>query len=162
MEYLNLIPILVDNFNSSMDRFIPGICVVVLFGRVLQYTLKRFQKDGFGKAIYLGTLACIEAIALVFIIGLAPQFASRLVQNYFHVSTVFLRWMSLYALIFLFAFLQIPKHSRIRGLASLFILLTTFVLGWLYARWVGLIFVSMPIVLIFLHVMDRVAQVIIP
>jgi hypothetical protein len=162
MEYINLIPILVDKFNSAMDRFIPGICVVVLFGRVLQYTLKRIQKDGFGKAIYLGTLAGIEAIALVFIIGFAPLFASRFIQNYFNVSTVFIRWVSLYVLVFLFAFLQIPQHSRVRGLSSLFILLTTFVLGWLYARWVGLIFVSIPIVLIFLHVMDKVAQAIIP
>ena len=160
MNYLGLIPILVDKFNNSMDTVIPLFCVVLLIGRVLQYTLKRIQKEGLSKGFYLGVLAGIEAVIGVIVIGFIPQWISKGIHNYFSITVM--RWIVLYLLVFAFAFSQIPMHSRWRGLTSLLTLLTTFVLGWLYARWVGLIFVSLPIVLIFIHTLDKVAQAILP
>lgn len=163
-NYLSLllrnIPILVDKFNNGMDKLLPQVFVVILIGWVLRYTLQRIRKDGLSRGVYLGVLAGIEAMTLVFLIGFVPQWISKGIHNYFGVTVV--RWLVLYLLVFAFAFSQIPKHSRWRGLTSLLILLTTFVLGWLYARWVGLIFVSLPILLIFLHALDKVAQAIIP
>ncbi len=117
-------------------------------------------KEGPGKGFYLGVLAGIEAVIAVIVIGFVPQWISKAIHNYF--STTVVRWMVLYFLIFAFAFSQIPKHSRWRGLISLLSLLSTFVLGWLYARWVGIMFVSLPIVLIFIHTIDKLAQAILP
>ena len=160
MNYLSLIPILVDKFNSSMDRFIPGMCVVVLIGWVLRYTLKRIKKDGLGKGVYLGVLAGIEAGILALIVDFVPELISKGIHNYF--SIVVIRWGLLCLLILAYAYFTIPKHSRARGLSSILILLTTFLLGWLYARWLGIVFVSIPILAIFIHVIDKVAQAILP
>lgn len=160
MDYMSFIPILVDKFNNSMDTVVPMFCVVLLIGRVLQYTLKRIQKEGPGKGFYLGVLAGIEAVIAVIVIGFLPQWIPKGIHNYY--STTVVRWIVLYLLVFAFVFSQIPMHSRWRGLTSLLTLTSTFVLGWLYARWAGIIFVSVPIVAIFIHVIDKMAQAILP
>src|SRR6266487_3630900 len=131
MNYLSLIPILVDKFNSSMDRLFPEFCVVLLIGIVLRYTLQRIRKEGFNRGTYLGILAGVEAFILVRTVGYAPQFISSSIHNYLNVDTVVVRWMILYLLVFVYTLFEIPKHSRWRGLTSLLTLLTTFILGWL-------------------------------
>ncbi len=149
-----------EKFNNSMDRLFSEICVVALVGLILRYTLKRIRKDGFGKGIYLGVLAGVEAIILVLIIDYVPKLASKVIHNFF--SPVTIRWALLCLLIVGYAYSIMPKHSRTRGLCSILILLTTFIFGWLYDHWVGIIFVSTPIVLIYIHAIDKVAQVLLP
>lgn len=151
--------LLLININKGIDIFVSILFAVGIVVAVAVYIWK-IRKEGPGKVIYLGTLAIAEAIVLVTIIYFLPQWITILFQNVVEVSTV--RWVILYLMIVpLFYFLTRQQSGR-RGLYTSLILLTTLLLGWLYNRWIGMIFISAPILLIYFHVIDKLAQVIIP
>ena len=56
------------------------------------------------------------------------------------------------------------KYSGFRGLLTSLGVLTVFLFGWYWQslRWLGILFVSLPILIIFLFTLDRLAQVILP
>jgi hypothetical protein len=150
----------IDIFNKSLDKFIPVICVAALVSIILNYTCKRIQKDGLSRGIYYGVLACIEASILVLVIGYFPSWISKVVNGF--VSVVAIRWLLIFLLLGLIVRLTSRKGTHKRILFPILILLAIFLLGWLYDRWVGILFISVPILLIFYHVIYKVAQVILP
>lgn len=151
---------LVNEFNSLLDKIVPGIFVLVLLIAILVYTGKRIAKDGFGRGIYLFALAGMEAVLLVFIIIYLPILVSRGIQNYFEPPTI--RWVILYLMGCTVWFMISRPIGGMRGLYTILILLTTFLLGWLYDHWVGIILISLPMLIIFVHVVTRVAQILLP
>jgi hypothetical protein len=155
-----IIVFLINMFNRGMDKLIPAICGIALITAILSYTRKRIKKDGLGKGFYLGVLAGVEAITLVAFLYYFPIQASRIAPKL--ISPAAIRWALLYLLIVPFWYSTTRRNSGTRGLFSILILLTSFLLGWSYDHWVGVIFISVPILLIFFHVIDKVAQVIMP
>ncbi|HLO30993.1 MAG TPA: SPFH domain-containing protein [Anaerolineales bacterium] len=143
-----------------MDRLVPAICIAALIIAILSYTRKRIQKDGLGKAIYLGVLAGIELLLLVLVIDYLPKLTSKVIHNF--ISPVTLRWALLYLLAIAWIYPRTRKNSGRRGLYSILILMTTLLLGWGYDRWIGILFISLPVLFIFIFVVDRVAQIILP
>lgn len=151
---------LLNIYNQGMDRLIPLIILVLLVSVIILYTQRRIQKGGLGKGIYQGILALIESSFLIILISYAPLFLAKVFNNLVGASTI--RWAMLCLMIVPAWYFTTHAYSGRRGLYSILILLTTYLLGWLYDRWIGLLFVSIPILLIFYHVIDGLAQVIIP
>jgi hypothetical protein len=147
-------------FNQGMDRLIPIICMIALAITILRYTLKKIQKDGLSKGIYYGVLACIEASIPILIIGYLPNWISSVIKGL--ASPVTVRWVLICLALLLFVSWRSRKSTEKRGLYSILILFTVFLLGWLFDRWVGIFFISAPILLIFYHVIYKVSQVVLP
>lgn len=160
MININAVIVRIDAFNSFLDRIVPGIFALVLSTLILSYAVKRISKDGLSKAIYLAALASVEAVVLVFIIIYAPVLVSRGFKNLLEPATI--RWVILYVVGYAIWYLISRTNGGMRGLYSILILLTVFLLGWFYDRWVGIIFISLPILWIFYHVVNKVAQVLLP
>jgi hypothetical protein len=150
----------IDIFNKSLDKFIPIICVVALAFIILKYTRKRIQKDGVSRGIYYGVMACIEASLLILVIGYVPSWISIVINGF--ASSVTVRWVLIFLAFGLFVRSSSRKSTEKRGLYSIFILLAVFFMGWLFDRWMGILFITVPILLIFYHVIYRVAQVVLP
>jgi hypothetical protein len=151
---------LINAIDTGMDILLSVICVIGLVGAVLSYTRSRIRKDGFAKGMYLGVLAGIEAIVLILIIYFIPLLLERVLPNIVRASSI--RWLLLYVFLVPLWYFVTRRDSGTRGLYFLLILLTTFLLGWQYYHWIGVVFISVPIALIFFHVIDRLAQVVIP
>lgn len=160
MININAILVLINDFNTFMDKAVPGFCAAALILRILSYTLSRIKKDGLTKGIYLAALASLEAVFAVFVVYHIPIIASRSINNYFEPASI--RWVILYILGIAGWFALSRSNGGTRGLYSILILLTVFLLGWFYDRWVGIIFVSMPILLILVYVIRKVALVLLP
>jgi hypothetical protein len=110
--------------------------------------------------MYYGVLASIEASLLVLVIGYVPSWISNGINGF--ASPVTIRWVLICLGLLLFVSFASRKSTEKRGLYSALILLTVFFIGWLFDRWVGVLFITVPILLIFYHVIDKVAQVILP
>jgi len=163
MENLNALS-LVNIINEGMDVFVSFILVIGLLIGILLYTLSRIQKDGPGKGIYLGVLAAVEAAFLAIFFYFIPQWVTQVIEDKagISISAGTVRWVMLYLLGVPGWYLLTRRDSGRRGLYSILIILTTFLLGWLYNRWIGILFISAPILLIYFHVIDKLAQATIP
>jgi hypothetical protein len=150
---------LIEEFNNFLDKTVPGAFCLLLALLILSYARKKIAKDGFGKGFYLAALASLEAVLLVFIIVYFPILISNGLKNFFEPASI--RWVMIYLLGFMLWYM-ISRSSGRRGLYSILILITVFLLGWFYDRWVGILFVSLPILWIFWHVLGKVAQVLLP
>ena len=150
----------IDYFNKGMDIIVSLVCLILLARAVVSYTYHRIQKDGWGKGIYLGALAFLEAILLVVLIYLLPLLLARVLNNRFSVSSI--RWVVLYLWAFLMWRIFSRQNGGRRSLNSIFLVLTIFLLGWQYNHWLGILLVSVPILWILIHAMDKLAQVVLP
>lgn len=160
MIHTDILVLSIEIFNKGLDKFIPVICIFVAAVIILRYTYKRIQKEGISKGIYYGVLASIEVMLPAVIIVYIPTLISKVMGNFVSIAAV--RWILLFLAIILWIRLSGRKDTQKRGPYVVLIVLTVFLLGWLFDRWIGVIFVSMPILLIFYHVIDKVAQVVLP
>jgi hypothetical protein len=159
MENLNALS-LIGLFNKGMDIVISLLSLIVLARAVVSFMYMRIQKDGLGRGIYLGTLAFIEVAFLIAIIYLVPLGLAGWLGN--RVSVSMFRWVVLYFSTPTLWYFLTRKQSGLGGLSSVLIVLTVLLLGWQYNHWIGVLFISLPILMIFLHSIDRLAQVVIP
>lgn len=80
----------------------------------------------------------------------------------YETSREVLSWFIIYLIIIPYWHFRTYKYSGIRGSLSISITLTIFLLGWLYNNWLGIIIISLPLLLIFLYLIFKIAQVILP
>jgi hypothetical protein len=146
--------------NQGMDLLIPTLCAIGLAIILISYTRNKIQKDGLGKGVYLGSLAFLEITFLVAVIYYAPKALANIIGDSQH--TALLRWLVIYSIAIPGWYFLTKKHSDKRGVISVLIILLTFSLGWLYDQWIGIIFISTPMTLIYYHVIYKVAQIIYP
>ena len=168
---LNALELLINNirvgirdFNLKLDIYVPALVVVFLLWTLTKYIRNKIKSDGFQKGIYYGSLAIFETS--IVIIGLftiywitqwtAIVFLGQLLES----STIY--WGLIYFLLIPFWHLVTRKNSNWRGTFSVFITLTVFLIGWLYNYWIGILFISIPITLLFAHLISSFAQVILP
>lgn len=150
----------IDYFNTGMDWFVSLVGLFVLARAVVFYAAGRIRKDGWGKGLYLGVLAWIEASLLVIIIYFVPLLLSRVLGS--RVSVASIRWVVLYVTLVPLWLSQTGKTGRPRSLYAVLIVLTVLWLGWQYQGWIGILLIALPILFIFYHVIEKLAQVILP
>jgi len=147
--------------NSVFEKVIFFGCLVWLAQIVIKYTRKNIIKEGFGKGAYMGLVAALEASLLVFLIYYPfPQFLVYLSQGTIELAII--RWFIIYAIAITWSYYVSHKNSGRRGIWSVLIILTTLFFGWLYDHWLGILAMSVPILSIYLYIIYKVAQVILP
>ncbi len=156
-----------DGINAAADRVVSGLCLLGLAFIVVRYMIDRMQhytkKDGpngFGKGLFLGVIALIEGGLLVLIIWYLPQFMEGLFTG--KIAAPVFRWVLLYLIFPAIFYFSTRKYSGSRSLIAILAILTIGLLGWLFEKWIGVIFISIPIYSLSLHVIYRLAQVVLP
>ena len=153
--------LLYENIKIALDIFFRYAFGVVLFFLALTYTIRECKKN-FWRGIYLGLLVFGEAGLIFLVIYLFPWWFANVVIKKPEYQVI-IRWIFLYITIVPFWWLLYTrKYGGRRGLFSSLIVLTVFLFGWQFDRWVGIIFISIPILAIFFFKLDRLAQVILP
>lgn len=128
---------------------------------VIKYIRKSASKEDVGKSVYIGLVVCLEAIALVFVIYFPlPHLIVSLSNHKLELATV--RWAILYLVAVSWSYFVSYKKSGRRGITSVLIVLTILLFGWLYDRWLGIVFMSLPILVMYWYIISKVAQVILP
>jgi hypothetical protein len=151
---------LLDSINKGMDIFIPIAFGVGLLVAVVSYTRDRIQKEGLGKGIFLGASFTVIPVLLAIFILVIPFIIEYLAKNIISSSTI--RWVALYLTVVPFWYRLTNKKSGGRGTFFVFLTITTLLIGWWYKRWLGMLFISMPVLFVFYHVVKNVAQIILP
>lgn len=148
--------------NSRLDFLAPIVFTIGLISLVLIYSINTIRSRGFRTGIYLGVLALAEAGFVYLVIYLIPLWFAEAIEN--PGTEIFLRWLMLYLTIPPFWWLLTRRHSGFRGLIAILVVLIVFLFGWYwqYWRWIGILFLSTPILAIFIFQLFRLAQVILP
>ena len=147
--------------NSALER----LAVIVFWSwlalTVIRYIRTSIKKEGVGKGAYMGGIAVIEAGILVFLIYYPfPQFLVFLSHDTVALATV--RWVILYLVAFSWSYRVSHEKSGWRGVRFVLFILSIVLFGWLYDHWLGIVFMSIPVLLIYLHLINKIAQVILP
>jgi hypothetical protein len=145
--------------NTSLDFLAPITFGVALGFLVLRYTIKQCKKD-FWQGSYLGLLAFFEAGFAFFVIYIFPWGFARIIHHPGY--EIYVRWLVLYTTIPPLWWLLTKKRNGLRGLFFSLIVLTVFLVGWQFERWIGIFLVSLPILGIFIFQLDSLAQAILP
>jgi len=156
---------LLESIKTGLDILFTFAFGAGLIYLVLQFTYKKIEKDGFGRGIYFGVLALIEAGFVFLVIYIFPIWFAREIEKskYFDsIQSNNIRWILLYLIIIPLWWLITKKHSGQRGMVTSLLVLTIFLFGWQYDRWIGIFFISIPILGIFLFLLDKLAQVLFP
>jgi hypothetical protein len=149
-------------FNSAFDK----IAVIVFWVGLVLMTVRYIRKSiatekDVGKNLYFGILVFLEAALLAFIIySPLPQLLVALSRQTLDLATI--RWVILYLIAIIWSYSVSYKQSGWRGIVFVMLILTTFLFGWLYDRWLGMFAVSVPVLLVYVNVINKVAQVILP
>ncbi|MBK9927494.1 MAG: hypothetical protein IPP66_19670 [Anaerolineales bacterium] len=146
--------------NQGMDIFIPILFAIGLTAILVLYAYNKIQTDGLGKGFYLSVLFFLEIIFIVAVIYYVPKLLTNLIGNGQYAT--FLRWLVIYSIVIPGWYSLTKEHSGKRGAISISIILFTFSLGWLYDQWIGVIFISTPLIVTYYHVTYKVAQIIYP
>jgi hypothetical protein len=128
---------------------------------IIRYTYKNIAKEGLGRGLYMGVIAVIEGVILVFLIYYPfPQFLIFLSRATLTLAAI--RWVMLFLIAFYWSHRVGREKSGWRGVRFVLFILTTVLFGWLYDHWLGIVFMSIPVLLIYLHMINKLAQVILP
>lgn len=149
-----------DVFNASLDMLIPITCLIGISIVWALFTRTKIKNEGIGKGIYLGVLALLEAFVLILVLYFIPRTLANLLHMEQHI--VALRWVVIYTTVIFASYFVSRKHGEKRGVVSALIILATFSLGWYYDQWIGVLFISTPLMVIYYHVVSKIAQVIYP
>jgi len=148
-------------FNSVFERLVVIAFLLSLLVIVIRYSLKSIKKEGVSRGLYMGVIAVIEASLLVILIYKPfPQVLVYLSRN--TLALVPIRWVTLYIVAFSWSYRVSYEKSGWRGARFVLFILTVILIGWFYDHWFGIVFMSIPVLLIYLYFIDKVAQVILP
>src|SRR5215203_4070134 len=149
-------------FNSAFNRIAAIAFWVGLAFMAVRYIRKSIatEKD-VGKNLYMAIAVCLGAVLLAFIIYFPfPQRLVALFRQKLDLATI--RWALLYLIAIIWSYSVSYKKNGWRGLVFVILILTTLLFGWLYDRWLGIFAMSVPVLLIYLYIISKVAQVVFP
>jgi hypothetical protein len=155
--------------NTGINYIAAVVFIFFLFYLVVNYSIRKIsgyikKGEGPGKGVFLGIISLIEAIIFGYFIVWLPILMERFVlqrMDWIIKAQVF-RWVFLYLTLPLLVYFLTRRNSRLRGLYVTEAVLTIGLVGWLYERWLGVIFISIPIYFILIFLIFRLAQVVLP
>lgn len=156
-----------NTVNLGMNYLVTVLFLSALGALVIWYTFGRIRSYGKkggppGRGLFLGIMALVEAAIFAAFILLLPVALAQSKLVHGRIEPTFFRWILLYLSFPTIIYLITRKHSGERGFYTALIILTIALFGWFYERWIGILFISLPIYALLLHLTYRLAQVILP
>jgi len=109
-----------------------ALAVIALFiwiaRRIVLYTRESIKEEGSSKGAYMGILALLEAaVLLIFVYDTFPKFLAFVFRNTMEMPAF--RWIAIYIVAIPWSYFATRKNSGLRGVFSVFIILTIIFLG---------------------------------
>ncbi len=144
------------------------VAIVLLFVAAIYWiytSVETYKKKGMSRTIYLSAINFIVIVATPAIFILFTEaLALNAAQNKFtsYATVDMLRWYALFATLCPLAIIVDFKYTKFKSGITMFGHLLVLFLGWLFNEWLGMLFISLPLLSIFYVYLFHYAQVIFP
>ncbi len=156
---------LFDSINFAISFL---FSILIPFGAITYWlfsSIQKLQKEGFSKGAYLSAISLLVIAFPIFGIIIFPIWLGS--HTILYPETSFMtpsaiRWTFMYMLLCPFVFFVTDGRGKIRALLSTLSHLTILLFGWALGEWIGMIFISAPILAVFYTILYYLAQVVLP
>ena len=149
---------LTGKLNTIIGAIITGISILVLINLVAKYILKTTKEEGLGYGIYLSFIYTFEVAVVVGLFGWLPYYFEKSLQV--NELARWVRWTEIFLIGFIF--FKKRKQAESRGTTSFLFHFSLFFTSWLIDRWIGILAITVPLLIIYYYISSRVALSIIP
>ncbi len=143
--------------------------IIVLFLGLTAYwtyiSIAKHQEKRNSRRVFFSVITFIVFIIIPFsFILLTEAISLKAAQSRFtsYMTVGGFRWFASYAVLCPFAIILTYKQSKFKSGVTVFGHLTVLLMGWLRGEWLGIVFVSIPVFIIFYFLLYHQAQVIFP
>ncbi len=146
--------------NDTLNTYImPVLALTVLVFVFFFVILPRWiKKNGLFRGLYLWVLAFIPVLVWVEIFWFELAYYSRLMS----LQPSYLRWPMIWLTLCPMVYFMSREHGEKRGLKSMIFHLVVFTAGWALGNWFGMLFISLPILVVYYNTLYYLAHAIVP
>jgi hypothetical protein len=144
--------------NEYIGIFVMGIFLLMVSYYATSPSYKIAKEDGFFHGIYFFIFYLIEFSIPITLFLAIPY----LLENHFALKELanWIRWFEIFVAGVIY--FKLRKHAETRGLYSFLGHYALLLFAWFIDRWVGIIFIALPLLFVYYHVMSRIAFEIMP
>jgi hypothetical protein len=157
---MEIITNLLSGLNLLANKILPLLAGLALFAFAMHKTIGWIRKEGVQRGVFWGVIILFTETLLAFLFYFLPELISVWTNN--HIPPSVWRWFLLFTFIPVILYFNTYKQSGFRGtlvaLGHLLILLY----GWLLGKWIGVLFVSTPLILAFYWMLWKLSPIILP
>jgi len=145
--------------NQGLGNLIGALIIVLVILTDLINSFTWLKREGVSRGIFFSILTLLVEALAVTIFWYVPHWIYLYLTS--KISPEFMRWVFLYAVSIVY-YLYSREFSGARGFVTYLAHLTALLLGWLFGGWLGIIFLSMPLILAFYFALKYLALAIVP
>ena len=166
MEENSFILLLQAVLNNILHQPVPTIVILLALTTYWIYkATKTYREKGASWGTYFRIIAFGLPI-IIFLIFITFTEAMGLIasqhDNTSYMTVDSIRWFIIYAVICPLVFIITVRYSKFYSTLITFCHLTILLMGWVLGKWLGIIFASVPIIIIFYSLLYRLSQIIFP
>ncbi len=156
---------LFDSINFAISFL---VSILIPLGSIIYWlfsSMQKLQKEGFSKGVYLSAVSLFVIAFPIFGLVIFPTWLGSYTVLYPETSFMTpstIRWVLMYMLLCPFIFFITKDGGKIRALVSSFAHLTILLFGWALGKWIGMFFISAPILAVFYIILYYLVQVVLP
>ena len=149
---------LTGKFNAIIGAIVTGISILALINLVTKYILKTTKEEGLFYGIYLSVIYVLEVAVAAGVFWGIPYYLEKLLQV--NELARWMRWTEIFILGFIF--FKKRKQAESRGIKSFLFHFSLLIISWIIDRWVGILAIAAPLLIIYYYISSRVALSVIP
>ena len=150
---------LTGKLNTIIGVIITGGSILALISLVVKYILKTTKEEGLFYGIYLSFIYALEVLVAAGIFWGFPYYLEKSFQQVDELAR-WVRWAEIFVIGFIF--FQKRKQAELRGIKSFLFHFSLLFISWLIDRWVGILAIAVPLLIIYYYISSRIALAIIP
>lgn len=137
-----IVTILIEINQALNTDIMPALALLALVYMFIFVLLPRWiKKNGLFRGLYLWVFAAIPVFAWAEVFWFELGYVARLISF----PPSYLRWPMLWLTLCPLVYFMSKEHGERRGLKSIIFHLAVFTIGWAIGNWVGIMFLSLPI-----------------
>ena len=146
--------------NNTLDAMLPSVALLGLLGIAVFFTARWLRGEGAAGDILSWVLLILGETVAVILFWFFPQALSRWTSHPWLASLI--RWAWMYIGIIGSAYYFSRKYGGRRGVYSALAQLSVMLFGWLLDRWVGILFISIPLLAGYYFTLYWLASIVVP
>jgi len=158
-----------DFLNPLINLWFPIILVVVVIFGDLVWLVRWIYREGLNKGLLKFSSSVLTQGGVILFLALLPKLIILFLLMFIflfrgttiHIPEDLIRWILLYLLSFV-VLGYTREHGGRRGLFSYLGHLTALLIGWIVGKWSGMLFISLPLLVVYYLALYYYAQVIVP
>ncbi|RME91054.1 MAG: hypothetical protein D6770_01245 [Anaerolineae bacterium] len=147
--------------NSTLDKVLPPVMAVLLAGFTISSLWRKQPTEG-GLFEWIKFLTLLEALPLFLWVVIPVAIQAVVSSSPPSTMTTLIDWGGVFISTTLIIYWFSHEHSGYRGVITVLWIDTTLLAGWLIARWLGLLFISIPLLVWFYRLASHIALIVLP